>query len=271
MTDAARAVLMTLVAIVACVVATACSQPKVAPDRATAGTARGAIASLEGTSWVLAALRGQSETAGQPATAEFNSGRVHGTDGCNRYTAPITITGSTLTVGPRGATTLMECPPVVMAQANSFMAALTGARHYRVIDNRLELVSSSGVVLASMIPQSTFPVGAWDVIGINNGRQAVVGVLDDAAVGMTFTSDGTVAGSARCNQFTAQFVVDGDSLRFTPAAASRQMCLGEGVMEQEQAFLNALTTVTTRRMDGDLLELRGADGAMALLLRRVPG
>jgi heat shock protein HslJ len=39
-------------------------------------------------------------------------------------------------------------------------------------------------------------------------------------------------------------------------------------MEQEQAFLNALTKVTTSRMEGDRLELRGADGALAAAFRR---
>ncbi len=79
-----------------------------------------------------------------------------------------------------------------------------------------------------------------------------------------------VAGSAGCNQFTAGFKVDGSALRFTPAATSRQYCPGEGVMEQERAFLAALNTVATMRMDGDLLELRAADGALAFLLRRAP-
>jgi len=41
-------------------------------------------------------------------------------------------------------------------------------------------------------------------------------------------------------------------------------------MEQERAFLAALNTVATMRMDGDLLELRAADGALAFLLRRAP-
>jgi heat shock protein HslJ len=121
-----------------------------------------------------------------------------------------------------------------------------------------------------MSPQSTSLVGTWEVTGINNGRQALVGVLGDPKVDMTFTADGKVAGSAGCNRFNAQFKASGDSLRFTPAATTRRMCPGDVVMEQEQIFLAALNMVSTARMDGNTLEMRRPDGEMALLLRRVP-
>jgi heat shock protein HslJ len=39
-------------------------------------------------------------------------------------------------------------------------------------------------------------------------------------------------------------------------------------MEQEQAFLQALTRVATMRMEGDRLELRAADGALMVAARR---
>lgn len=274
MKSANGTVLATLVAIFGGVIVTGCSQPKAAPEKTTHGATdaatSGANVPLEGTSWVLAGLPGHGALAGQPATAQFASGRVQGTDGCNRYTAAFTVTGSTLTVDPRGATTRMACPPDVAAQANAFMAALAGATAYRVVDGRLELLSSSGAVLAIMTPQSTSLVGTWNVTGINNGREAVVSILSDGQVDMTFTADGKVAGSAGCNRFTAGFEAEGSSLRFTPAATTRRMCPGEGVMEQEQAFLSALNTVATMRVDGDILELRRTDGALALQLRRVP-
>ena len=41
-----------------------------------------------------------------------------------------------------------------------------------------------------------------------------------------------------------------------------------GVMEQEQAYLAALTQVVTYNVDGDRLELRSADGAVAGRLHR---
>jgi heat shock protein HslJ len=60
------------------------------------------------------------------------------------------------------------------------------------------------------------------------------------------------------------------TLQFAAAAATRMMCATAGLMEQEQAFLNALGNVATFRMEGDRLELRGVDGALAASFRRVP-
>jgi heat shock protein HslJ len=50
------------------------------------------------------------------------------------------------------------------------------------------------------------------------------------------------------------------------------MCVApEGVMEQEQQFLKALSTVATARFDGDRLELRTAEGSLAVSLVRADG
>jgi heat shock protein HslJ len=40
-------------------------------------------------------------------------------------------------------------------------------------------------------------------------------------------------------------------------------------MEQERQFLAALPTAVSLRLEGDALELRRADGAIALSLRRI--
>jgi heat shock protein HslJ len=45
----------------------------------------------------------------------------------------------------------------------------------------------------------------------------------------------------------------------------------EGVMEQEQMLLAALETVATAQVEGDRLELRRADGALALSATRDGG
>ncbi|MFO0826546.1 MAG: META domain-containing protein [Phycisphaerales bacterium] len=274
MKRAIRSVLPTYLAMVACVLAAACSEPNTAPRNAgrspAIDTASGAAFSLDGTSWVLARLAGRGAVVGQAPTAEFASGQVRGSDGCNRFTAPFTAKGSTFTVGSGAAMTQMACEPAVMDQAQAFMSALQNARGYRVVDGRLELLSASGEVLATMTAQSTSIVGTWDVVGYNNGREAFVGVLDHVPLDMTFAADNTVSGSAGCNHFNATFEMKGSALHFGPAGATRMACPGEGVMEQEQAFLKAMQTVATIRMEGDTADLRRADGAMALMLRRAP-
>jgi heat shock protein HslJ len=239
----------------------------------TTVTPAGSPPDLNGTAWVLSSLPGQTLQPGATATATFEGGRVQGTDGCNRYTAPFTVSGSTIQVGSRGASTMMACAPAVMKQAEAFMSALTGARGFRVEGGRLQLLSGSGAVLATFAAQSQSLAGtAWRVTGYNNGRQAVVSVLTGTTLTMAFSADGRVSGSAGCNRFTAAYTADGQKLTLGPAAATRMMCARpEGVMEQEQQFLKALETVATARFEGDRLELRTAAGALAATLAKDTG
>jgi heat shock protein HslJ len=228
--------------------------------------------SLDGTAWVLASLGGQSPLVGQPATARFEGGRVQGSDGCNRYTAPYGAQGSSIEVGARGASTQMACPPEVMKQAVAFTTALSSAKRYRVTDGRLELLGSDGAVLATLVAQSQSLAGtSWRATGINNGRGGVASVVTGSTVTMDFAADSRVSGSAGCNQFNAGYEASGSNLIFKVPVATRRMCAEPAVMEQEQAFLKALQTVATMRFEANRLELRTAAGALAITLTREAG
>jgi heat shock protein HslJ len=225
---------------------------------------------LDGTAWVLAALPGHATVAAQAPTLRFEAGRVSGSDGCNRYSGPYTARGGALQVGSQLASTRMACPPDVTAQARAYLAALTGARSYRVIDSRLDLLGGDGQPLAMFAAQSQSLAGtSWHATGINNGRGGVAGPVQGTSVTMSFAGDGRARGSAGCNGYTVGYRAEGARLTFSQAAVTREMCAGpEGVMEQEQAFLNALGTVATARFEGDRLELRTGSGALAVSLVR---
>jgi heat shock protein HslJ len=224
---------------------------------------------LAGTAWVLASLPGQSLPAGRPATLRFEDGRAQGFDGCNQFGTPYTSEGATLSVSGPGASTMMACPPDREAAAEAFRAALTGAKGYRVDGGRLLLVGADGATLATFEPQSTDLAGtAWEATAINNGKQAVASVVKDSSVTLELGVDGKTTGSAGCNRFTGTYRAEGSRVTFGPAATTRKMCPRPEVMEQEQAFLTALGTVATARVDGDRLELRTAAGALAVQLER---
>ena len=234
----------------------------------TAGAATDPVP-LDGTAWILAALPGRSALTGNAPTLAFAAGRAHGSDGCNRYGLGVTLKGSSIAFGPRGMSTQMACSDEVMKQADSFIAALHGARTYRVEAGRLQLLGADGVVLATFAAQPTTLAGTrWQVTGINNGRQALVSVLGGTTVTMAFDAEGRVSGSAGCNQFNARYEADGSKLRFLAPAATRKMCPGDGVMAQEQQFLKALEAATTVRLEGNRVEFRDAAGAMQVTATR---
>jgi heat shock protein HslJ len=224
---------------------------------------------LEGTAWIVQSLHGHALAGGVTATLRFEGGRIDGTDGCNRYSAPVTLQGTAISVGPHGATTNMACLPHIAKQADAFMAALSSATRYRVSGGVLELLGDDGAVLAKFEPQLQSVAGSsWRATGINNGREAVVSVLEGTSVTMSFAKDGRVSGSAGCNNYTSTYREGGGTLTFTAPAATRRMCAMPGVMEQEQFFLKALQSVATMRIEANDLELRSSDGALALSFRR---
>jgi len=219
---------------------------------------------IDGSAWVLASLPGRSLVPDATPTARFEDGRVTGTDGCNRYSMPFTVQGTLIEIGPVGPSTRMACPENTMAQAEAFTKALISARSFRRGDGTLELLDANGTITATLVSQAESLAGtSWDVININNGRQAVVGMLTGSTVTMAFDTEGRVSGSA-------EYRAEGDALSFSSVAATRLACADEALMEQEEAFLRALELVATLHFEGARLDLRDADGALAIILIRTP-
>jgi heat shock protein HslJ len=230
-------------------------------------------AALDGPLWQLTRLRGQDAQAlaGLPTgvTVRFEAGQVQGFGGCNQFAGGYTIEGDRLTLPPL-AGTMMACAPPLMAIETAFMGAFTGVLRYRVAEGRLTLTAESETdpkLVFAAAPPPRFEGIAWEVTGFNNGRQAVVSPLVGTTLTVSF-QDGSVAGHAGCNSFRATYTREGNRLVVGPAATTRRNCDGEGVMEQERQFLDALASATTWAIDRDMLDLHRADDERVLLARR---
>lgn len=97
-------------------------------------------AALQGPTWRLTAIAGQSVLDGTTITAEFSSeSRVAGRAGCNGYFGTALADAGTLRVGPL-ASTLMACAPdAVMEQEKRYLETLQAAKSYAVVDGELRL------------------------------------------------------------------------------------------------------------------------------------
>jgi heat shock protein HslJ len=223
--------------------------------------------SLDGTSWVLSSLEGHDLDPSQPATLHFEGGNAGGSDGCNRYALGYAQKGDKLEWTSAGVSTQMACPHEVMKRAQAFLDAVRGSTSFRLKDGQLELLDDQSKVRAVLDAQSRTLAGtSWRAVAINNGRGAVASLVLGSEVTVVFGDDGRVTGFAGCNQYSAGFETDASHLKFTPAAATRKMCASDDVMQQEQAFLKALESVDTLRFEGNRLDLRRADGALAIAL-----
>jgi heat shock protein HslJ len=220
------------------------------------------------TSWRLSALSGQTDPLPGTATLNFEDGRVHGSDGCNRFAGSYTSTGTEFRMGDDMISTNMACPEPVMRQAENFLQALKSARALLLGSERLVLLDADGNALATFAAlPNTLADTAWVVTGYNNGKQAVVSVATGTRLTATFKADGRLGGSAGCNRYSARYTIDGKALSIGPLATTRKSCDSPaGVMAQEARFLKALSTAATWRMDGDRLELRTSKGALAATL-----
>ena len=106
--------------------------------------------SLAGPTWAAVELAGvpvPAEPAAQQPTIQFvANGRVAGTDGCNRVSAPYVLKGQGIAFGPMIATR-MACPGTDEI-ARRFAAAIEGTSGWRIAGGRLELHGPTGKPLA---------------------------------------------------------------------------------------------------------------------------
>ena len=220
-------------------------------------------AALNGTAWTLSALPGRALVPGSQVTLQFANGTIQGTDGCDRYHGPYTAHADGFRLSGNVASTTMACPEPLMQQATAFIGALSQARAARIEGHQLALLDANGEVLATFAPQNRDLSGtAWQVTGYNNGKRAVISLLNGSTLTMAF-ADGNMSGSAGCNTYRAAYTASGKSVSIGNVAATKKMCAQpQGAMEQEAAFLKALADAAVVRIDGDRLELRSGAGAL---------
>jgi heat shock protein HslJ len=89
--------------------------------------------------------------------------------------------------------------------------------------------------------------------------------LAGTAPSAEFTED-QISGSAGCNTYFGTYAVSGSEITIGDVANTEMWCMEpEGVMDQEAAFLKALRTVATYRVDADRLELQDEAGTPVLV------
>ena len=84
-----------------------------------------------------------------------------------------------------------------------------------------------------------------------------------------FADDGSLTGSAGCNNYTTSYTADTGDIQIEPAASTRKLCPEpEGVIEQESAFLAALDAGETYGFNGPTMNLLDGEGTTLVTLTR---
>ena len=214
-------------------------------------------ASFSGIPWKLVSGLDVEGVEEAPPSATFENGYVGGSTGCNHYSGPFTIDGDSLEIG-MVISTQIACPPPADAVERAYLAALGEVAGWRMDGDALVLVNGGGDELLRY--EAASPVGDWEATSIQTG-DALASPVPGTTITATFADDGTLSGSAGCNQYTGSYTLDGGAIEIGPLAATKKACSApEGVMEQEAAYLAALPTATHFRIDAGGLALLAADG-----------
>jgi heat shock protein HslJ len=223
---------------------------------------------LDGTHWKLTSLDSGGTSTAVPAgivvDARFAAGNIAGSSGCNVYSGPVTVTGTTIKVGAL-ATTQMACLGPQSEIETAYLAALAKAATFTATADALTMFDAGGAPILVYAAGPANPLeGDWNVTGYNNGKQAVTSPISGTTLTATFTAD-AVSGSAGCNTYNGTYTLDGDALKIGPLATTRMAC-DPAIMDQETLFLAALAASTTVEQTGATVTLRNAAGATQVTL-----
>ncbi|QLQ05518.1 MAG: META domain-containing protein [Anaerolineae bacterium] len=217
--------------------------------------------------WVLSSV-GASEVSltaleGGQVTMTLARGQVNGSAGCNNYMGSYQVDGNQLTFSPLASTKRM-CAEGVMAVEQAFLAALEKTASYEIHDAQLVLLAADGQTLLTFTVQEVVPLEGteWAALSVNNGKNAVVSIVNGTEITAMFDGQ-KVGGTAGCNRYSAGYTTDGDKITIELPLSTMMMCAEpEGVMEQEGAYLAALSQAATYAVRDGQLELRDAGGAL---------
>jgi heat shock protein HslJ len=122
---------------------------------------------------------------------------------------------------------------------------------------RLEAVGVDGTT-ASQEQSVTVKTSDINLVLVSypNNQGLMVPVLPGTQITATLGADNSMTGSAGCNTYSTTYQVDATNLTIAPPSVGRRVCSDpQGIMEQENAYIAALTQATGFQVSGDQLEL----------------
>ena len=227
---------------------------------------------LVGTEWLLASLRGLDPMASPSLTLSFYEDEyMEGSTGCNTFGIDYTASGQEFHIATIHRTDFQcEDPPGIMSQDEAFFEALATISVYQAAADRLVFGDGAGetiLVYARKRPATVDPAlrGTEWLLTSLHGES----LLEGSRITLNLGGEG-FDGLAGCNNYGGEYeAADGGALRFGFFPVTAMDCPSpEGIMEQEQAYIDALTQARTYRLAGNRLEVQDAAGETVLAFAR---
>jgi heat shock protein HslJ len=205
---------------------------------------------------------------GTVVTAIFSDdGNVSGSGGCNYYAGSYEVNEDQISLGPL-ATTAKICP-TGSEQETEYLGALGAAETFSLFGQRLSISYNDGQGIL-IYSSASLPLEGtlWTLVSVEG--EALPEGIEITALFAPGEGDepGSVGGSAGCNNYSASFEVEGETLKIGPAATTRKFC--ETGMDEEAAYLAAIEGDNTYQIIGDNLDLVTESGTLSYVADRTP-
>src|SRR5262245_28251816 len=200
-------------------------------DVARAGGAR----PLEQTYWKAIELAGKPTPTQDPkreAHLQFDTGRVFGSDGCNRITGTYQLTGDRVTFGQMAGTQMACLNPG--DTETRFRDALKNATRLTVAGDRLELFDAAGIRLAAFVagsqasvpsPSAGLAGTSWQLVKFQGGDDTTLTPDDRTKYTIEFVAGGQLTARVDCNRGRGTWKSSGSNqITFGLLALTRAKC-----------------------------------------------
>jgi heat shock protein HslJ len=104
---------------------------------------------------------------------------------------------------------------------------MQASQRYSLSQDSLELVDTTGAVKVRFRPAGELPVVgvAWRLVGYAGSEGGMVSPLAGTQISLSFLDDGTLAGIAGCNSYSADYEIDGDEVVIGGVSHTEMACL----------------------------------------------
>jgi uncharacterized lipoprotein YbaY len=189
---------------------------------------------LEGVRWKAVELAGKPTPAQAPnreAHLVFEaSGRLLGSDGCNRLTGNYLRNGDALTFGQM-AMTQMACVDAAEI-VGGFREAMKAAARFAIVGDRLELFDAAGTRVAAFTAQVQTPPASpelagtsWQLVKFQGSDDKTLTPHDGAKYTIEFAAGGQLAARIDCNRGRGTWKSSGpNQVQLGPLALTRALC-----------------------------------------------
>ena len=225
---------------------------------------------LSGTAWSLLTIGDDGIASDSIVTIYFDDETASGLAGCNGYSASYS-TGDDKISFEYVERANASCQLELMEIEENFIETLTLSSSYNVEAFELVLFDNSGETALTFFAYELQPLQdtRWSLVDFHDSRGTLVPLLPETTITLEFSEDGLLSGSAGCNGYSASYDAASGVINIAAMVMTEIYCMEpEGLMDQETAYLTALSKAASYTIVEDTLALQDEDGA--LLMRLTP-